>query len=319
MAQCAKKPARATAEGPTPIRPVVQPVEVERDFAYAAAKGVVGERFPNERAAMQDPEFKGADINLVKEYVITLRRNEETVRLCKEKERVRRKLIQMEVVAANPEAVRTNFDFQESQFNDLMRRYGSRVALVMTDEQRRLYAWSFEQTAVFDKRYYAWQFQYAVLADLAEQTQGAYIYGGRVLQAIAEQIFGASAYCYRSVVNAVKESRPEQQIVGRPVSFPREHEAVVFRFVSCCRKHNIAMYKSTIICHAQRLLDGTESALAFVLVLDDGEYATDEEGRLIWDKGKWDNWYAAIKLMVLAMCEAKISRTISCLQVLPPL
>jgi hypothetical protein len=77
--------------------------------------------------------------------------------------------------------------------------------------------------------------------------------------------------------------------VGRPVSFPREAEAVLFRFVSCCRKYNIATYKSTIIQHGQRVLDGTEAALSFVQVVD-GEYVADDEGHLMWDQVKWDHW-----------------------------
>jgi len=280
----------ATPQSPTQIPTISQPVETMRDASYCAAKAVVGGRFANESIALKASEFRCADLGFVKIYVKRLQQNDQAVRLCKEEEEVRRKRLLMERLAVYPEEVRTNFDFQEAQFNDLLRRYGSDKALSMTDEVRDRYAWIFENTAAYDKRYYAWHFQYAVLADVAKKTEDGHFAGAAVLHVIATTIFGSCAYCHRSIANAVKEERPEQPVVGRPVSFPREAEAVLFRFVSCCRKHNIATYKSTIIQHGQRVLDGTEAALSFVQVVD-GEYVADDEGHLMWDQVKWDHWF----------------------------
>ena len=78
--------------------------------------------------------------------------------------------------------------------------------------------------------------------------------------------------------------------MGHPAYFPRDVEAVLFRFVAACRHHDVPMYKSSIITHGQRLLDGTMAALGFVRVVD-GKYESDEDGHLVWDAKKWDNWF----------------------------
>ena len=293
MLAAAKLEPSAPLEGSSPDAPVRQPVEALRDLSYAAAKATVGGRFATAKAAVKDPDFAAADLALVNECVASLKESEAAVRLCKEEEELRKKRLLVETLAAHPESIRTNFDFQEAQFADLMERYGSAKALTMSDAVRRRYAWSFENTSKFDQRFFAWHFQFAVLANLAELSADDSLertQGGGLMTIIAEQIFGAAAYCLRSISNAVKEQRPEQPIVGRPTLFPRDVEAVLFRFVALCRKHHIPMYKSTIIHYAQRLLEGTEAALGFVCLDDAGEYSSDEEGHLLWDRAKWDNW-----------------------------
>ena len=262
------------------------------DISYAAAKAIVGGRFVDVETAVAHREFEHANPDSIREACGTLRMHDLAVTLCKQEESIRKKQMLLEIVALNPEESRTNFDFQDRQFDDLLSKFGSIGALSMTEKQLDVFAWSFNKTAYFDKRYYAWHFQYAVYADLVDWAGPDRVMHGNELLAITERIFGtAAAYCIRSVSNAVKAGRPEQRHVGRAPSFPREVEAVLFRFVSCNRRHNLPVYKTSIISYAQRLIDGTEAALSFVKIDEDDKYVTDEEGHLMWDPTKWDHWF----------------------------
>ena len=79
---------------------IVQPVEDLRNLSFAAAKAIICGRFENQRAVA--PEFKGADINLVQEYLNNLQQNEEAVDLCKREESVRCQQLQMKMRPLSP-------------------------------------------------------------------------------------------------------------------------------------------------------------------------------------------------------------------------
>ena len=288
MQSILKRPTEGPKLNQLPV--IAQPVQVIKDISYAAAKAIVGGRFKGAKEAVKDPEFQRANIEMIKESCEYLRKQDIAVTLCMLEEQQRKKRQLSEIFAFHPENKRTNFDWQEEQFEHLILRHGTSSALNMNDSERSRYAWCFENTSYFDRRHYSWTFMYSVYADLTKRAPGALVMGGSELLALVQHIFGDAAYCVRSISDAVKEDRPEQPIVGRPPSFPREVEAVLFRFISACRRHHIAIYKSTIVNHGQRLLDGTEAALMFVRVVDD-EYVTDDEGHLLWDYTKWDNWF----------------------------
>lgn len=121
---------------------------------------------------------------------------------------------------------------------------------------------------------------------------------GPELHELATYIFGDAAYSVRHIRECVKDGKEIPEPMGRKAHFPRDAESVLFRFIaklrsstsstiepptwaaSCaqgawfatvCAAVKLPVYKSTVIDYATRLLTGTQFAMYFAHVHDDGE------------------------------------------------
>ena len=119
----------------------------------------------------------------------------------------------------------------------------------------------------------------------------------------ATQIFGEdAAWSTRSVADAVKKLGTEAKSgngiewdechASKPPSFPKADEEGLVLFITRLRLCGRAtIYKHTVLDYGKRLLEGTQASLNFVQTKDGAYVRGTDDGMLLWDEKKWDNWY----------------------------
>ena len=115
-------------------------MQESKGASYAAAKAVVSGRFDRPEYAVKESEFKKATVELIVDYINALRKHSRAVELCVQEEQQRKKRLECELAAKYPDATRTQFDWQEAQFADLLARFGGAQALAQMTCERMMLA-----------------------------------------------------------------------------------------------------------------------------------------------------------------------------------